>query len=164
MKILLTNYKLTGSIKCSKYPNLIGFESSVNGITYNSDICVTNINFFRIVPKEINGTKNYQPIINILNQYYSSPFCLDINTENKNCNCKESNFLYFKDKYLEPDPTKRGFYIEVLAIPPYNMVPDSLGSVYVINVDYEVAWVFDTLNKDLYLVSLCNICNLYTKS
>lgn len=140
-----------GEIKDSKYPNFILLQENISTATKNINLCADDILFIKIVPTEL----DYQSIINFLNNKYVSPFILDIPC-NENCCCKSSVAAYLKDKYLESNPSKRLFTIQVNSQGPNNTIPN----VSLVHLNHDVAWVLDYTEKTLYLVSLCSICTL----
>ncbi|RDY24988.1 hypothetical protein CHF27_001955 [Romboutsia maritimum] len=136
------------SILNSHYPSLVlinGTNNSNN--TVESYICVDCINAIKVYPKN----NDYQSIINILNGEYNSPICLTLPCI-ENCCCKYSIAGYLKDKYITM--SNRNFNVS-LCNSPHDIL-----NVSVIHLDYDVAWLLNSIDKVLYLVQLCNICSL----
>ncbi|MCR8744602.1 hypothetical protein [Romboutsia lituseburensis] len=146
-----------GVIKESDYPNFVLLQESNSSDIKNINLCIEDILFIQIEPKQ----GDYQSIINLLNNKYTSPFTLNIPCD-ENCCCKSSVAAYLKDKYLEPDPSKKTFIIQVNGqnnntIP--NVAENLINShkVSLVQLNYDVAWILDYNGKTLYLVSLCNV-------
>lgn len=153
-----------GEIKDSKYSNFILLEEETNESFLSEkklyiNLCIEDISFIEIIPKDL----NYQSIINELNKEYASPLTLNTNFD-ENCCCKFSTISYLVDKYLECNPLKRQFYLNVNGltntVPPFLDSCSSICTVTVLHLDYDVVWLLDSVNKIIYLVSLCSICAL----
>ena len=154
------NYEVTQraiTLKDCVYQNLLNVEVERDDEILNFNVCISSINFFKLIPVD----SNYQPIINIINKYYQSPFCISTCTCDNICCCKDSYLLYLRDKYLESEPENRNFKLKFLTLNGNNTIPDSDddSSVIVITLDNDVVWLLDTLNKVIYLASLCQIKN-----
>lgn len=155
--------QITATITPSLYGNLLHINYTLDEIQISKDICISKINFFKIVPVN----EDYQSIVNILNKYYQSPFCIYVNDCNENCCCKDSFTNYLRDKYLEQDPQNRSFTLEFESLGNNKNIPDSNdddSSVVVSQLDDEIVWAIDLLNKTVYLASLCQISSVYTSS
>lgn len=140
------------TLKESKYPNLyltIGnFDNTSTSI--NMNVCLESLNAICIKPT----SGNYMSIINILNREYNCILSLQIPC-NENCCCKYSFLSFFRDKYIEPDPSKRLFNIGICGIPiTDNIIKNKLTFIH---CDYDVVWLLDPTLALIYLVPLCKI-------